>query len=329
MMTITCPTMEIHTRSLGKLCRICGYHLPNAKKLSLSQSQVSKPATYYAEDIKFAFAIDINLDEKDIHPTHVCRKCIRKLHHAKADENLHRKYLGDTKVPWSHHPRSTNGPCFVCDKMEKARRGGISRRPAPPHLTNRLPFVLKEDNIFQDLIAKESNHTALSTNDPAQLATDDPNIRTHFTCSICLHILSNPISTPCNHHFCSLCMSKLFQIKRSSTVNCPSCEDTIKFDDVRAISYTFQLHFENLKIQCSKCKATVPLRTSHNCQQPSPTTFAASIMTKLALDHHTEEPVPDKVAEAVGAWVDIMTKKKGTVELKSKPSAKKNPTGSI
>ncbi|XP_031596746.1 E3 ubiquitin-protein ligase TRIM39-like [Oreochromis aureus] len=46
--------------------------------------------------------------------------------------------------------------------------------------------------------------------------------RDQFQCSICLDILTDPVSTPCGHNFCKNCISQHWDI--SETCQCPTCK---------------------------------------------------------------------------------------------------------
>ncbi|XP_068444226.1 E3 ubiquitin-protein ligase TRIM39-like [Clinocottus analis] len=47
-----------------------------------------------------------------------------------------------------------------------------------------------------------------------------------FRCIICLDIFRNPISTPCGHNFCLLCIKRFWDTRRKS--ECPLCKETFK-----------------------------------------------------------------------------------------------------
>ncbi|XP_034044511.1 E3 ubiquitin-protein ligase TRIM21 [Thalassophryne amazonica] len=54
-----------------------------------------------------------------------------------------------------------------------------------------------------------------------------------FTCSICLEIFTNPVSTPCGHSFCQACISSYWDKKPgggggSKLYQCPLCKETFR-----------------------------------------------------------------------------------------------------
>ncbi|XP_056596735.1 nuclear factor 7, ovary-like [Triplophysa dalaica] len=45
-------------------------------------------------------------------------------------------------------------------------------------------------------------------------------------CSICLEVFSDPVSTPCGHNFCKICLNKYWN--NSQDYRCPNCKETFK-----------------------------------------------------------------------------------------------------
>ncbi len=45
-------------------------------------------------------------------------------------------------------------------------------------------------------------------------------------CSKCLHMFTDPVTTPCGHNFCKTCLNKCWD--NSQTCNCPYCKETFK-----------------------------------------------------------------------------------------------------
>lgn len=44
----------------------------------------------------------------------------------------------------------------------------------------------------------------------------------HFLCSLCEHIFTNPVTTPCGHSFCKVCLRKYWT--QAGAERCPSCK---------------------------------------------------------------------------------------------------------
>uniref|UniRef100_A0A8C1CDM0 E3 ubiquitin-protein ligase TRIM39-like n=1 Tax=Cyprinus carpio carpio TaxID=630221 RepID=A0A8C1CDM0_CYPCA len=45
-------------------------------------------------------------------------------------------------------------------------------------------------------------------------------------CSVCLDVFTDPVSTPCGHNFCKICLNKCWD--KSQTCSCPYCKETFK-----------------------------------------------------------------------------------------------------
>ncbi|XP_026082833.1 eukaryotic translation initiation factor 4 gamma 1-like isoform X3 [Carassius auratus] len=45
-------------------------------------------------------------------------------------------------------------------------------------------------------------------------------------CSICLEVFTDPVTTPCGHNFCKICLNKCWD--NSQTCSCPYCNETFK-----------------------------------------------------------------------------------------------------
>ncbi|XP_069568122.1 E3 ubiquitin-protein ligase TRIM39-like [Brachyistius frenatus] len=62
---------------------------------------------------------------------------------------------------------------------------------------------------------------------PAAFLSED-----QFTCSICLDVFNNPVSTPCGHSFCQSCISSYWDRKRggggSKFYQCPLCKESFR-----------------------------------------------------------------------------------------------------
>uniref|UniRef100_A0A3Q3K081 Bloodthirsty-related gene family, member 1 n=1 Tax=Monopterus albus TaxID=43700 RepID=A0A3Q3K081_MONAL len=60
---------------------------------------------------------------------------------------------------------------------------------------------------------------------PAAFLSED-----QFTCSICLEVFNNPVSTPCGHSFCQACISSYWNGDggAAKSYQCPLCKETFR-----------------------------------------------------------------------------------------------------
>ncbi|XP_017309603.1 bloodthirsty-related gene family, member 2 isoform X1 [Ictalurus punctatus] len=66
-----------------------------------------------------------------------------------------------------------------------------------------------------------STSTLICFNDDVMASTFSLLSKKHFLCSLCEDIFSNPVTTPCGHSFCKVCLHKYWS--RSRTRKCPLC----------------------------------------------------------------------------------------------------------
>lgn len=49
-----------------------------------------------------------------------------------------------------------------------------------------------------------------------------------FSCSICLEVFNNPVSTPCGHSFCQACISSYWNRGVAKSYQCPLCKESFR-----------------------------------------------------------------------------------------------------
>ncbi|XP_016305059.1 E3 ubiquitin-protein ligase TRIM39-like [Sinocyclocheilus anshuiensis] len=56
------------------------------------------------------------------------------------------------------------------------------------------------------------------------MASSSGPLNEELQCSICMHVLTDPVTTPCGHNFCKTCLNKCWTI--TQTCFCPLCKET-------------------------------------------------------------------------------------------------------
>ncbi|XP_052465104.1 E3 ubiquitin-protein ligase TRIM39-like isoform X2 [Carassius gibelio] len=78
----------------------------------------------------------------------------------------------------------------------------------------------------------ESSLTARKTrrrsidNYPPSMSSSMSSLSEEIQCSVCLDVFTDPVSTPCGHNFCKICLNKCWD--NSQTCSCPYCNETFK-----------------------------------------------------------------------------------------------------
>uniref|UniRef100_A0A8C1C563 E3 ubiquitin-protein ligase TRIM39-like n=1 Tax=Cyprinus carpio carpio TaxID=630221 RepID=A0A8C1C563_CYPCA len=78
----------------------------------------------------------------------------------------------------------------------------------------------------------ESSLTARKTRrksieqDPPSMSSSMSSLSEEIQCSVCLDVFTDPVTTPCGHNFCKICLNKCWD--NSQTCSCPYCKETFK-----------------------------------------------------------------------------------------------------
>ena len=323
MFTGHCPAMDSHRDALLHLCRVCGG--------SIDRNDRNSKIENCSKEMKAIWDIHTWNDDPEIYPDAICHKCFRKVRHHRAGT---RSYLPnpDFKPPnWTKHSRT--GGCQTCSLM-KTQRGGtkgnrckfkrnIMTTMAPPSSsTQPAPtaiYKLDSDNIFDFL--QVSNHVI--TNETINICSIQQ--YDFFMCSICCCILSNPVYTPCQHSYCSQCLTKYFQFHRSMSVTCPICNQQVPFHSVQLCPQILTSQLETLTVKCIKCQSTNQLCKfrDHCCPkvmfipqssqvirslQSSNIADATATLADAAREHLVGMPVPEHIKRATDKWTWLQLK---------------------
>ncbi|XP_054898312.1 E3 ubiquitin/ISG15 ligase TRIM25-like [Poeciliopsis prolifica] len=83
-----------------------------------------------------------------------------------------------------------------------------------------------------------------------------------FQCSICLDLFTDPVSTPCGHTFCKVCLARHWAGKREC--QCPLCNNKFDKDLKLSVNTTFREVVDNFKKHHPTADATTADATSAN-----------------------------------------------------------------
>ncbi|XP_052465125.1 E3 ubiquitin-protein ligase TRIM39-like isoform X1 [Carassius gibelio] len=61
---------------------------------------------------------------------------------------------------------------------------------------------------------------------PPLMSSSMSSLSEEIQCSVCLDVFTDPVSTPCGHNFCKICLNKCWD--NSQTCSCPYCNETFK-----------------------------------------------------------------------------------------------------
>ena len=158
----------------------------------------------YAEDIVYAFGIDISRDDSDNHPSKLCEACqvvIERCAKAAKSGLVFRPM--QKAVGWQ--PHTSEESCFASETYSKRRKGG--RHPAKRSKCCGRPKLNSVEHLTRFL----SSIAPPSRPRPAELrrlvvGLVDPDVLSQLTCFICLDIVDQPVRTKCDHLACLNCL---------------------------------------------------------------------------------------------------------------------------
>ncbi|XP_028831022.1 E3 ubiquitin-protein ligase TRIM39 [Denticeps clupeoides] len=87
-----------------------------------------------------------------------------------------------------------------------------------------------------------------------------------FSCSICLEMFSNPVSTPCGHSFCLNCINSYWDGKNKDC-QCPLCKESFRRRPELHVNHTLKEITENFKRLSTKTTAVDGLTSSPKMDQ--------------------------------------------------------------
>ena len=251
---------DFHVSALKKLCRCCG----NRLQKTYDEKRKIVHVRDCRKEISLIFNINTWEDNAEQHPCCICNNCARKVRHLQAGT---RQYTSPNSRPidWPPHPRTQE--CKVCSlfcDQQKVKRKTGKRKSTSCVFTAKqdLPFSISDENIFA------TTHDSTGDISPNLDFLGRSEKHAMFTCAICQCIISLPsVQTPCEHYFCSLCLSNLFKYNKSSTVKCPICQHEVSFSDVRESPRLLHVQIKSLDVVCWLCSSIGKLQNllHHSC----------------------------------------------------------------
>lgn len=128
---------------------------------------------------------------------------------------------------------------------------------------------------------------------PAAFLSED-----QFTCSICLEVFNNPVSTPCGHSFCQSCISSYWDRQGGAKVyQCPLCKESFRKRPELHVNLTLKEITEQFK---QMAIAGVPMGESGGVENPN---------SHLHHPHHPTQPMPPQPGEMPwNVFAEMMTR---------------------
>ncbi|XP_026120385.1 E3 ubiquitin-protein ligase TRIM39-like isoform X2 [Carassius auratus] len=75
------------------------------------------------------------------------------------------------------------------------------------------------------LTARKTRRQSIEHDRPL-MSSSMSSLSEEIQCSVCLDVFTDPVSTPCGHNFCKICLNKCWD--NSQTCSCPNCKETFK-----------------------------------------------------------------------------------------------------
>ena len=275
----------------------------------------------YKQDILDYFGIDCERDIPTAHPSKLCRGCYSSLLRLKkAGQKDTSKTFSEINSIWTEFKHAeTIDSCQVCLTFTQQKSPG---RPAQSMLVVNLPFSKASSDIFEHLF--DDTCPEFDTDKIKSLHSSNQII--NDTCQVCQKLfgLRNVYASTCQHMFCSLCLSTLFQKKMTQNIQCPLCRTDIAYSDVQRPNLQIETRIRDHNVQCKTCnhESTLDNMVHHNCSKPTPTPVLKQILmnppTILQFPTPTCEPPTTPLSQDINK-TPVSTKHDFILELLNKP----------
>ncbi|KAL9976704.1 hypothetical protein ACROYT_G014031 [Oculina patagonica] len=320
--------LQDHRNNLKRLCRVCGGKFKKSKE----KYECSYSCIEHKEALAEKYQLNIEKDDRDIHPSHFCNACYVSLARTSAERG---------PIFWEIHTESCK-TCFAI--TEKQSKGGRPRKPKKGRkpTSDKLKSPASHDSSeglqskIKDITQTLESHR---TRDFDEKFTFTETLNTDFNCPICKDILDRPLETACEHYFCASCLLEAFE-NDSSNEACPVCKFPLSAPQVKPATRMILRLIGEIKVGCKRCKTQLNYEdTAHHvcppaphllpppaetAQRPLPAAPAvARAIPGLAIEPVATDPVTlqDALEELRQGKVSPQVEKLGTMFVKSKLKA--------
>ncbi|KAL6491213.1 hypothetical protein MHYP_G00015580 [Metynnis hypsauchen] len=183
--------------------------------------------------------------------------------------------------------------CHLADKTCKLGRGGggrglvtsLGRSESKAGLFDELSSFQRDLQTFSEELSAADLPHAVSVSPLSVMASSSSLLsEDQLQCSICLDVFTDPVSTPCGHNFCRVCLKKCWD--SSSRCKCPVCmEEFSKRPELRVNTFISGL--------AAQFKKSVQVKSSRSPEK------RPSKPTKVLCNYCTDEQL-----EAVKSCLD-------------------------
>ncbi|XP_041479492.1 uncharacterized protein LOC121427243 isoform X2 [Lytechinus variegatus] len=299
------------------MCRVCAGRVHATDKLKECATE------RYRKEILAVFDVSTFDDQAEIHPKHLCRKCLRKVQH----QSSGRRNYGSqhfTTIQWTKHLRKN---CRICH--HKWRLNPQKKRKYTYHhlhKTKSLEYTIPAGNIFEHL-----HKGSIVIPSSEQLSTVHEHDCNLFTCAICQCILGcgTSVQTSCEHtcNFCSECLSKYFIYNKCTVSPCPICSKNISIADVTSSPRFLYTTLCELEVYCV-CGKTGLLQTfsQHICklqerpvERQNVTLQKAGVAIEEAIRHSADIPRSVERASSFVVWKKLQEDGHAIIQTPGRP----------
>lgn len=247
--------------------------------------------------------IDVDQDDKQIHPQQICNACNTKLLHHTGSASI-------SAFQWSAH---TEPKCIVCEHFHKHSDGGRPLQVA----RGRPPTAIES--------LQNSANPSWGDGQPLSLSRfispSHSVLLSDLQCKKCANVVDRPVMKPCSHLLCCTCAVELLRQKGL----CPACGSSHSAPPIPAGAVVCKV-VGSLLLHCASCGCTVELQKikehlGSKCTQllqPSPSKLT---MTQIMARPADAPPSADERKLATALVRRMSNSSQSTSQVLSLPTA--------